>query len=159
MDLRIGYGHDVHAFTDGDCITLGGVKIPHQKAFKAHSDGDVLLHAICDALLGALALGDIGKHFPDTSSEFEGIDSRILLRQVYGLIQNKGFVVQNLDSVILAESPKLAQYIDNMRQYVADDLEVDVERVGIKATTTEGLGFVGKGEGIAATATVLLYKT
>lgn len=159
MDLRIGHGHDVHAFTDGDYITLGGVKIPHQKAFKAHSDGDVLLHAICDALLGALALGDIGKHFPDTSSEFEGIDSRILLRQVYGLIQNKGFVVQNLDSVILAESPKLAQHIDNMRQYVADDLEVDVERVGIKATTTEGLGFVGKGEGIAATATVLLYKT
>ena len=158
MDFRIGHGHDVHAFTDGDYITLGGVRIPHNKAFKAHSDGDVLLHAICDALLGALALGDIGKHFPDSASEYENIDSRILLRKVYRLIQKDGFKLQNLDSVIMAESPKLASFIDNMRSCIAEDLCLDLGRVGIKATTTEGLGFVGNKKGIAANATVLLCK-
>jgi len=158
MDLRIGHGHDVHAFTEGDHITLGGVKIPHTKAFKAHSDGDVLLHAICDALLGSLALGDIGKHFPDSDSEYQNIDSRILLKRVYSLIRRKGFILQNLDSVIMAESPKLAAHIDNMREYIADDLGVEVDRIGVKATTTEALGFVGREEGIAANATVLILK-
>jgi len=158
MDIRIGHGYDVHAFTNGDYITLGGMKIAHSKAFKAHSDGDVLLHAICDALLGALALGDIGKYFPDTDSKYQNIDSRILLRQVYDLILSKGFSLQNLDSVIMAESPKLATHIDGMRNYIADDLSVEIDRIGIKATTTEGLGFVGRKEGIAASATVLLLK-
>ena len=158
MDYRIGLGHDVHAFKEGDHLVLGGVKIPHDKAFMAHSDGDVLLHAICDALLGALALGDIGKHFPDTSSEFENIDSRVLLRHVYGLIKDKGFQLQNLDSVIMAESPKMAKHIEFMRFNIAEDLDVNINRVGIKATTTEGLGFVGNKEGVAVSANVLIYK-
>ena len=158
MDFRVGHGHDVHAFTEGSHIILGGVKIPYEKAFKAHSDGDVLLHAICDALLGSLALGDIGKHFPDTSIDFEDIDSRILLRHVYGLIKKEGFQLQNLDSVIMAESPKMAKHIDYMRHNISEDLEVDVSRIGVKATTTEGLGFVGTKEGIAVSANVLVYK-
>ena len=158
MDFRVGIGHDVHAFTEGDHLMLGGVQIPHNKAFLAHSDGDVLLHAICDALLGSLALGDIGKHFPDTSAEFENIDSRVLLRHVYGLIKKKGFHLQNLDSVIMAESPKMAKHIDLMRFNIAEDLGVDVSRVGVKATTTEGLGFVGSKEGVAVSANVLVYK-
>jgi 2-C-methyl-D-erythritol 2,4-cyclodiphosphate synthase len=158
MDFRIGLGHDVHAFTEGDHLILGGVKIPHNKAFMAHSDGDVLLHAICDALLGSLALGDIGKHFPDTSTEFKNIDSRILLRDVYRLIRNEGFQLQNLDSVIMAESPKMANHINSMRLNIAEDLDVDVSRIGVKATTTEGLGFVGNKEGIAVSANVLIYK-
>ena len=159
MDFRVGLGHDVHAFTEGDYLMLGGVKIPHHKAFMAHSDGDVLLHAICDALLGSLALGDIGKHFPDTSAEFENIDSRVLLRHVYGLIKKEGFNLQNLDSVIMAESPKMAKHIDSMRHNIAEDLGVDISRIGIKATTTEGLGFVGNKEGVAVSANVLVYKT
>lgn len=159
MDFRIGIGHDVHAFTEGDHLVLGGVKISHSKAFMAHSDGDVLLHAICDALLGALALGDIGKHFPDTSTEFENIDSRILLRHVYSLIQMEGYQLQNLDSVIMAESPKMAPHIDSMRFNISNDLNLDISRIGIKATTTEGLGFIGNKEGIAATANVLIYKS
>lgn len=159
MDFRIGLGHDVHAFTEGDCLMLGGVSIPHDRAFKAHSDGDVLLHAICDALLGALALGDIGKHFPDTSADFENIDSRILLRHVYSLIQLEGYQLQNLDSVIMAESPKMAPHINNMRLNIAKDLNVDISRVGIKATTTEGLGFVGKKEGVAVSANVLVFRS
>lgn len=159
MNFRIGNGFDVHAFTAGDYITLGGVRIRHSRAFKAHSDGDVLLHAICDALLGALALGDIGQHFPDSADEYKDIDSRILLRKVYGLIQNKGFELQNLDTVIMAETPKLASHIDGMRQCIAEDLNVGVDRVGVKATTTEKLGFVGKKEGIAASATVLILKS
>lgn len=158
MDFRIGYGHDVHEFEAGDYITLGGVKIPHTQSFKAHSDGDVLLHAACDALLGALALGDIGKHFPDTDSQYQGINSRILLKHVYDLICSKGFKLQNLDSVIMAESPKLASHIDKMRAHIAEDLGVDIDRIGIKATTTEGLGFVGRKEGIAASASVLILK-
>lgn len=159
MNIRIGNGYDVHAFTDGSFITLGGVKIPHTSAFKAHSDGDVLMHAICDALLGALALGDIGKHFPDNSDEYKNIDSRILLRNVYRLIINEGFVLQNLDSVIMAESPKLAPHINNMRARIAEDLNVEIDRVSVKATTTEGLGFIGEKEGVAASATVLLLKS
>ena len=158
MQFRIGHGYDVHAFTEGDYLTLGGVLIPHTKAFVAHSDGDVLLHAICDALLGSLALGDIGKHFPDTSNEYENIDSRILLRQVYALIQREGYRLQNLDTVIMAELPKMAPHIENMRANIAEDLMAEVNQIGVKATTTEGLGFIGKGEGIAASATVLVCK-
>ncbi len=158
MDFRIGNGFDVHAFTDGNYITLGGVRIPYTKAFKAHSDGDVLIHAICDALLGALALGDIGKHFPDDTEEFKDIDSRILLRNVYSLIKNEGFNLHNLDTVVMAESPKLASYINSMRRCIAEDLSVDMDRVGVKATTTEKMGFIGKKEGIAASATVLIVK-
>ncbi|RVU86669.1 2-C-methyl-D-erythritol 2,4-cyclodiphosphate synthase [Leucothrix sargassi] len=156
--MRIGCGYDVHAFGEGDHIVLGGVRIPHTKGFIAHSDGDVLLHAICDAMLGALAMGDIGQHFPDTSEEFEGIDSRVLLRHVYGLVQEKGYKLQNLDSVICAEKPKMMNHIVSMREVIASDLRVDLDRVGVKATTTEKLGFVGNEQGIAVTANVLLFK-
>ncbi|MEB4592932.1 2-C-methyl-D-erythritol 2,4-cyclodiphosphate synthase [Candidatus Thiothrix sp. Deng01] len=154
--MRIGHGYDVHAFTQGDHIVLGGVGIPHTHAFKAHSDGDVLLHAICDALLGALALGDIGQHFPDTSAEYEGIDSRILLRHVYGLVKSKGYGVINLDSTIIAQAPKMMPHIPAMRTHIAADLGCHVGQVNVKATTTEKLGFTGRKEGIAAHAVVLL---
>ena len=158
FDMRIGCGYDVHAFGEGDHIILGGVKISHDKGFVAHSDGDVLLHALCDALLGALALGDIGQHFPDTSSDYENIDSRILLRHVYGLIKSKGYRLQNMDSVISAQAPKMAEHISLMQECIATDLGVEKDRVGIKATTTEGLGFVGLKQGIAVNVSVLLYK-
>lgn len=158
LDIRIGCGYDVHAFGEGDHIMLGGVKIPHDKGFVAHSDGDVLLHALCDALLGALALGDIGQHFPDTSSDYENIDSRILLRHVYALIQSKGYHLQNMDSVISAQAPKMAEHIDLMQECIASDLDVEKDRIGVKATTTEGLGFVGMKQGIAVNVSVLLYK-
>lgn len=158
FDMRIGCGYDVHAFGEGDYIILGGVRIPHDRGFVAHSDGDVLLHALCDALLGALALGDIGKHFPDTSSEFKNIDSRILLRHVYALVNQHGYFLQNMDSVISAQAPKMAAHIDAMRQCIATDLNTEISRVGIKATTTEGLGFVGLKQGIAVNVSVLLYK-
>lgn len=154
--MRIGHGYDVHAFTGGDHLVLGGVSIPHTHAFKAHSDGDVLLHAICDALLGALALGDIGQHFPDTAAEYANIDSRILLRHVYGLVRSKGYAVINLDSTIIAQSPKMAPHILTMRGNIAADLGCDTEQVNVKATTTEKLGFAGRKEGIAAHAVVLL---
>ena len=158
MDYRIGHGYDVHAFCEGDHLMLGGVEVPHTKAFLAHSDGDVLLHAICDALLGALALGDIGKHFPDTADVYKNIDSRILLKEVYSLVIGKGYSLQNLDTVIIAESPKMSSHIKGMRLNIATDLGVDLDRVGVKATTTEGLGFVGKNEGVAVSATVLVYR-
>ncbi|PWQ96007.1 2-C-methyl-D-erythritol 2,4-cyclodiphosphate synthase [Leucothrix arctica] len=156
--MRIGCGYDVHAFGEGEHIMLGGVKIPHHKGFIAHSDGDVLIHALCDALLGALALGDIGKHFPDTSDEYKGIDSRTLLRHVYGLIKDRGYRLQNLDSVICAEFPKMSPHIDHMREVIAEDLESKIDKVGIKATTTEKLGFVGMQQGIAVHVTVLLIN-
>lgn len=156
--MRIGHGYDVHAFTDGGHIVLGGVKIPHTHAFKAHSDGDVLLHAICDALLGALALGDIGQHFPDTSAAYENIDSRILLRHVYGLVREQGYVIGNLDSTIIAQTPKMASYVLAMRENLAADFACDVGQINVKATTTEKLGFAGRKEGIAAHAVVLLEK-
>ena len=156
--MRIGHGYDVHAFTDGGHIVLGGVKIPHTHAFKAHSDGDVLLHAICDALLGALALGDIGQHFPDTSAAYENIDSRILLRHVYGLVREQGYVIGNLDSTIIAQAPKMASHILAMRENLAADFACDVGQINVKATTTEKLGFAGRKEGIAAHAVVLLEK-
>lgn len=154
--IRIGNGFDVHAFTKGDHIILGGVKIPHSKALKAHSDGDVLLHALCDALLGALALGDIGQHFPDTSQQYKNINSRILLRKVYALIIEKGYCLQNIDCVIIAQSPKMAPYLKLMRKNIASDLTVNINQVSVKATTTEYLGFEGREEGISAQVVLIL---
>ncbi len=156
--MRIGQGFDVHKFCDGDHVILGGVKIPHEKGLEAHSDGDVLLHAICDALLGSLALGDIGKHFPDTSSEFEDIDSRVLLRHAGQFIIDKGYKIGNIDSTIIAQAPKMLPYIDLMRANIANDLEIKIDQVGVKATTTEKLGFTGRKEGIASMAVVLVEK-
>ncbi|MEF3193546.1 MAG: 2-C-methyl-D-erythritol 2,4-cyclodiphosphate synthase [Halothiobacillaceae bacterium] len=159
MNLRIGQGVDVHTFTDGDHVTLGGVRIPHTHGLKAHSDGDVLIHALCDALLGALALGDIGHHFPDNDPAYKGIDSRILLRRVMEALRSRGFRVVNADMTVLAEAPRLAPYIDAMRAILAKDMGVDLDCVNIKATTMEGLGAVGRKEGIVAYATVLVAQT
>jgi 2-C-methyl-D-erythritol 2,4-cyclodiphosphate synthase len=153
---RIGHGIDVHRFGEGDVVTLGGVKIPHTHGLIAHSDGDVALHALCDALLGALALGDIGKHFPDTDNAYKNADSRVLLRQVFALVQSKGYQLGNCDLTILAEKPKLAGFINTMQQCIAADLQSTPEQVSIKATTTEKLGFVGRQEGIEAHAVVFL---
>lgn len=154
--MRIGHGFDVHRFGEGDHIVLGGVSIAFTQGFIAHSDGDVAIHALCDALLGAAALGDIGQHFPDTSAEFENIDSRILLRKVIALLQEKGFVVGNVDLTIVAQAPKLAPHIPAMRENLAADLNVDLDCCNVKATTTEQLGYTGRGEGIAAHTVVLL---
>ena len=154
--MRIGHGYDVHAFTEGDHIVLGGVRIAHTRAFAAHSDGDVLIHALCDALLGAAALGDIGRHFPDTSAEFENIDSRILLRRVAELLHERGYRLGNADMTIIAQAPKLSPHIEAMRANLAADLLADIGQVNVKATTTENLGFTGRKEGIAAHAVVLL---
>lgn len=156
--VRVGQGYDVHAFIDGDHIVLGGVTIPHSKAFAAHSDGDVLVHAVCDALLGALALGDIGKHFPDTDEKFENIDSRILLRYVHSLVRGEGYRLGNLDATIIAQAPKMSPHIDDMRQNLADDLESSIDQVSVKATTTEKLGFVGEKKGIAVQVTLLVFE-
>lgn len=156
--MRIGHGYDVHAFTEGDHIVLGGVRIPHSHAFAAHSDGDVLIHALCDALLGALALGDIGKHFPDTSDEYENIDSRLLLRHVMALLHERGYRLGNADMTIIAQAPKLAPHIEAMRDTLASELQADRSQVNVKATTTEKLGFAGRREGIAAHAVVLLLN-
>ena len=155
-DLRIGHGYDVHAFKVGDHIVLGGVSIPHNKAIQAHSDGDVLLHAVCDALLGALALGDIGQHFPDTDARYKGINSRALVRQVMQLVGKQGYTVSNLDITIIAQAPKMAVHTLAMRNNLAADLAVDISRINVKATTTEGLGFTGREEGIAVHAVVLV---
>ncbi len=154
--MRIGQGYDVHAFTQGDYLTIGGVRIAFDKAFEAHSDGDVLLHAITDALLGAAGLGDIGKHFPDTAVQYKDIDSRLLLRESMALVAAAGFRCGNVDSTILAQAPKMMPHIDAMKGVVAADLDVELGCVNVKATTTEWLGFCGRGEGIAAMATVLL---
>lgn len=156
MTIRIGHGYDVHAFGPGDVIILGGVKIAHSHGFVAHSDGDVLIHALCDALLGAAALGDIGQHFPDTDAAFEGIDSRELLRHVIGLLQKQGYWVVNADCTIVAQSPKMAPHIDQMKVLLAEDLAVTKNDVNVKATTTEKLGFVGRKEGVEAHAVVLI---
>lgn len=153
---RIGHGIDVHCFGDGDSVTLAGVTIPHSHGLVAHSDGDVALHALCDAMLGALALGDIGKHFPDTDAAYENADSRVLLRHVVALVRSKGYQVGNCDVTVLAERPKLAPHIALMQERVAADLGVTTDCVSIKATTTEKLGFVGRQEGIEAHAVVLL---
>jgi 2-C-methyl-D-erythritol 2,4-cyclodiphosphate synthase len=157
--LRIGQGYDAHRFKDGGQLVLGGVAIDYEKSLAAHSDGDVALHALCDALLGAAAMGDIGRHFPDTDQAFNGIDSRILLRDVYAKIAAKGYAVTNVDLTIVAQRPKLAPYIGQMRETLAADLAVDIEAVNVKATTTEGMGFEGRGEGISAYAVALLHKT
>ena len=154
--MRIGHGYDVHRFGEGDHLMLGGVRIAFDKGFIAHSDGDVAIHALCDALLGAAALGDIGQHFPDTSAEFENIDSRILLRKVAGLLNKQGFIVGNVDLTIIAQAPKMAPHILAMRENLAADLKVAANQLNVKATTTEGLGFTGQGEGIAVHAVVLL---
>ncbi len=156
LQMRIGQGMDVHAFEQGEFVTLAGVQIPHTHGLKAHSDGDVVLHALCDALLGALALGDIGQHFPDTDPEFKGADSRVLLKKVYQLVLDRGYVLNNADITVACERPKLAKYNLQMRQSIADVLDVDVTQISIKATTTEKLGFTGRQEGILATATVLI---
>ncbi|RRW41344.1 MULTISPECIES: 2-C-methyl-D-erythritol 2,4-cyclodiphosphate synthase [Pseudomonas] len=154
--MRIGHGYDVHRFGEGNFITLGGVQIPHTSGLVAHSDGDVVLHALADALLGAVALGDIGKHFPDTDPQFKDADSRALLRHVLGLVQQKGFKVGNVDATIIAQAPKMAPHIDAMRRVIAEDLQVELDQVNVKATTTERLGFVGREEGIAVHAVALL---
>lgn len=156
VPIRIGQGIDVHAFEEGSFVTLAGIQIPHSQGLKAHSDGDVVLHALCDALLGALALGDIGQHFPDTDPEFKGADSRQLLKHVYQLILDRGYHLANADITVACERPKLAKYNLQMRQSIADVLDVDVNQVSIKATTTETLGFTGRQEGILSTATVLV---
>jgi len=154
--MRIGHGFDVHAFDEGDFITLGGVRIPHSHGLKAHSDGDVALHALADALLGAAALGDIGQHFPDTDEAYAGADSRVLLRHVVSLIQDKGYRVGNVDVTIIAQAPKMAPHIQLMREAIAADLQVRLDDVNVKATTTEQLGYVGRREGIAVHAVALL---
>tara|TARA_A100001518_G_C1219722_1_gene63471 strand:+ start:1604 stop:2182 length:579 start_codon:yes stop_codon:yes gene_type:complete len=156
--MRIGHGYDVHRFGEGDHITLGGVRIPHRFGLLAHSDGDVLLHALSDALLGAAALGDIGKHFPDTDPQFKGADSRALLRHVLVQVQAKGYVVGNVDATIIAQAPKMAPHIDSMRVLIAADLQVELDQVNVKATTTEKLGFTGREEGIAVHAVALLVR-
>lgn len=156
--MRIGHGYDVHRFTDGEFITLGGVRIPHKFGLLAHSDGDVVLHALSDALLGAAALGDIGKHFPDTDPQFKGADSRVLLRHVVGIVRAKGWKVGNVDATIVAQAPKMAPHIDTMRQFIAEDLQVELDQVNVKATTTEKLGFTGREEGISVHAVALLLN-
>lgn len=156
MSIRVGHGFDVHCFgSEGPC-TLGGVKVPYEKGLIAHSDGDVLIHAVCDAILGALALGDIGHFYPDNDDRFLNIDSRILLRDVYLKIKTLGYQIGNIDVTVLAQVPKLAPYEQKMRENLAEDLQTDLQNISIKATTTEKLGFVGRKEGIAVEAVVLL---
>jgi 2-C-methyl-D-erythritol 2,4-cyclodiphosphate synthase len=158
MALRIGSGVDYHQLAEGRKLVIGGVEIPHHKGAVGHSDADVLLHAICDALLGALALGDIGTHFPDTSAEFKNIDSRILLRRSFDLVKEKGYHVVNVDSTLCLQAPKIKSYISQMQETIAGILELAADAVSVKATTTEQMGFVGREEGLVAYATVLLEK-
>ena len=156
---RVGQGFDVHAFGDGDHVMLGGVRVAHERGLIAHSDGDVVLHALCDAILGALALGDIGKHFPPGDERWRGADSRRLLRQVMSLMSDAGYALGNADTTVVCERPKLAPHVDLMRETMAADLGVAIDAVSVKATTSEKLGFTGRGEGIAAFASVLLVPT
>ena len=157
--MRVGIGYDVHKLVEGRKLILGGVEIPYSKGLLGHSDSDVLIHAIMDALLGALSLGDIGKHFPDNDNSYKGISSVLLLEKVNELIRNKGFVISNIDSVIIAQSPKLAPYIEQMRIIIAKALCANIDDISVKATTTERLGFEGNGEGISAQAICLLEKS
>lgn len=157
-NFRTGIGFDVHAFAEGRKLIIGGIEIPYDKGLQGHSDADVLLHAVCDALLGALALGDIGKHFPDTDPEFKDADSSVLLKKVYKLITNNGYTIGNIDSIVAMQVPKLGPFIPQMQKKIADILETEADNISIKATTTEKLGFVGRGEGVSAFATVLLIK-
>jgi 2-C-methyl-D-erythritol 2,4-cyclodiphosphate synthase len=157
-ELRVGQGYDVHAFTDGDHVMLGGERIAHSRAILAHSDGDVLLHAICDAMLGAAALGDIGMHFPDTDPRWRGADSRAFVKHAQELLRQQGYRVVNVDATVIAQAPRLGRHREAMRANIASDLGVDVSSVNVKATTTEGLGFIGRGEGIACQAIVLIAR-
>lgn len=157
-NARIGHGFDVHAFCEGDGIILGGVEIPHHRALKAHSDGDVLIHALCDAILGAAGQGDIGQHFPDSDPQFGGMDSRIFLRKVVALVSKLGFQLVNADITVIAQAPKMSPYCHEMKSNVCAELECDLSTINIKATTTEGLGYTGREEGIAVHAVVLLQK-
>ena len=156
--MRIGHGFDVHKFGGDGPIVIGGVSIDYEQGLVAHSDGDVLLHALCDALLGAAALGDIGKHFPDTDDAYAGADSRVLLRQVINVVKQKGYKLSNADMTIVAQAPKMAAHIQAMRDIIAKDCDVEVDDINVKATTTEKLGYTGRKEGIAAHAVVLLEK-
>ncbi len=158
MTFRIGQGYDVHRFGPGDHVMLCGVAVPHDQGFVAHSDGDVAIHALCDALLGALALGDIGQHFPDTDAAYKGADSTLLLRHVYGLVCQRGWQLGNADITIIAQAPKVLPYRQQMQQRLAGVMEVDLDRISVKATTTEKLGFEGRKEGVAAQAVVLLQQ-
>lgn len=158
MEWRIGQGYDVHAIAEGLTMHLGGVVVSDQIGFVAHSDGDVAIHALCDALLGALALGDIGKHFPDNSDRWKGIDSRILLRQVVGMLAERGWKPGNVDITIALQAPKIGSYIPAMREVLAADMDIDPDKVSVKATTTERLGFVGRGEGCEVWAIALVVK-
>lgn len=158
MSLRIGQGVDVHAFGPGDKIVIGGVVIPHHHGLIAHSDGDVLLHALCDALLGAAAMGDIGQHFPDSDPQYKNANSRDLLRLVYTKIKHAGYLIHNADMTIIAQRPRMATYIPYMQKNIADDLQCEVNQINVKATTTERLGFNGREEGITAMAVVLLAR-
>ncbi|MEO5702640.1 MAG: 2-C-methyl-D-erythritol 2,4-cyclodiphosphate synthase [Gammaproteobacteria bacterium] len=156
--MRIGHGYDAHAFAQDRKLVLGGVTIPHDRGLAAHSDGDVLIHALCDALLGAAGLGDIGRHFPDTSAQYHNIDSRILLRNVVTLIRHKKLTISNIDITVLAQAPKLAPHIEAMQTNLSEDAGITMDRINIKATTTEGMGFIGRQEGIAAYVVVLLEE-
>ena len=158
MDFRIGHGYDVHALREGLRLVLGGIEIPHEKGCVAHSDGDVAIHAVCDALLGAAALGDIGLHFPDTSDDFKGIDSKILLQRVVALLRERGYEVGNIDCTNRMQRPKLRPHIDAMRAAMAEAMGVAVDRVSVKATTTERLGFEGREEGVSVSAVALIFR-
>jgi len=159
MKYRTGIGFDIHAFAKDRKLIIGGIEIPHEKGLAGHSDADVLLHSITDALLGSLALGDLGKHFPDSDQKYKDADSKILLRDSYDLIKEKGYKIGNVDAVISAQKPKLSPYIDEIRKVISKLLDTEIENVSVKATTTEKLGFVGREEGIAAFATVLVVKS
>lgn len=156
--LRVGHGFDVHAFAEGRKCIIGGVDIPFELGLQGHSDADVLLHAVSDAILGALGLGDIGRHFPDTAPEYKDADSVVLLKRVWTMAQERGYGLGNLDATIIAQAPKMAPYIPQMQEVIAQSLDADLERINVKATTTEKLGFPGRGEGIAAQAVVCLMK-
>lgn len=156
--MRIGIGYDVHKLVENRKLIIGGVTIPHEKGLDGHSDADVLVHAIMDSLLGALAMGDIGKFFPDTDMKYKDVDSMILLKEVASFIDEKGYKIGNIDSVIIAQQPKMAPFIDSMRVRIAQVLEIDVEQVGVKATTTEHLGFEGRKEGISSSSVAILFK-
>ncbi len=156
--MRIGQGYDAHKFKKSGRLVLGGVEVPYDKGMEAHSDGDVVIHALCDALLGALALGDIGKHFPDTDNTYKGIDSRILLKEVMNKVREAGMKLGNADITIIAQEPKLASHVQSMRKILANDMSAPISDVSVKATTTEKMGFTGRAEGIAVTAVVLLKE-
>lgn len=158
MDIRIGNGYDVHKLVEGRDLILGGVKIDYEKGLLGHSDADVLIHAIMDAILGAMAKEDIGYHFPDTSDDYLDIDSRVLLRRVYAMVKEEGYSISNIDATVIMQRPKLRPYIEEMRENIAKDLELSIDRVSIKATTTENLGFEGREEGVSCIANTILLK-